>query len=415
MELYTNSCGLMWDNAEPFGASIVFAEHRYFGQSLPFGKESTASTEHLQYLSSEEALADYVRVARWMQQTLAASVPSGCLIDPSDIPVVTFGGSYGGMLASWARMRYPQVFAAAVASSAPIFAFRAYDYDSSAYWQAVTNDADRVCNVNIRGAFGALFRLGATAAGRAQLQEPLRLCKPVTSEADVQAAALLFINAFDSMAMGNVPYEDTYFSSPYALPPYPFNASCDKMQLPTNPLPADAVLLQHLSDAAGVFNNVSQSVPCYDLPTDPRADGVLWDFLVCTELLPEETYFTVGTASMFYPSLFRNSMATVTAHCQQRFNVTPRFEWIRDTYGSKEDIARSASNIVFTNGAYDPWHTGGQLTSLSPSLPAMLLEGSAHHTDLFFPHADDPPSVVAARSKQMAYIAAWLKEFHGSA
>lgn len=51
------------------------------------------------YLSSSQALADYVDVINIVKKEFSAT----------DSKVIAFGGSYGGMLASWMRMKYPAV------------------------------------------------------------------------------------------------------------------------------------------------------------------------------------------------------------------------------------------------------------------------------------------------------------------
>jgi lysosomal Pro-X carboxypeptidase len=62
------------------------------------------------YLSSEQALADYVALITDLKTKLSAE----------SAPVVVFGGSYGGMLATWFRLKYPYIATGAIASSAPI-------------------------------------------------------------------------------------------------------------------------------------------------------------------------------------------------------------------------------------------------------------------------------------------------------
>ena len=57
----------MWDIAPEFSAAIVFAEHRFYGKTQPFGNESYSKIQNLGYLSSEQALADFVELVDYLK------------------------------------------------------------------------------------------------------------------------------------------------------------------------------------------------------------------------------------------------------------------------------------------------------------------------------------------------------------
>lgn len=46
---FANNTGFMWENAQKFGAMVMFVEHRYYGVSLPFGNASYAVSDRYQY------------------------------------------------------------------------------------------------------------------------------------------------------------------------------------------------------------------------------------------------------------------------------------------------------------------------------------------------------------------------------
>ena len=60
-----------WDNsgfmtttlAQEFGALVIFGEHRYFGESMPFG-DASYDRKNLTFLTAEQAMYDYVELIR---------------------------------------------------------------------------------------------------------------------------------------------------------------------------------------------------------------------------------------------------------------------------------------------------------------------------------------------------------------
>ena len=162
-------------------------------------------------------------------------------------------------------------------------------------------------------------------------------------------------------------------------------------------------------DAIGVLYNATKTQKCYSLPDDPNFDGI-WDYQWCTEMLPQETYFARdGLHDMFWP--IDENMTKINQHCKDTQGVEPRPDWIATEFGG----TAGASNIVFSNGLYDPWSSGGVLNNISESAIAVVIPEGAHHLDLMFSNPRDPESVKAARKVEMSNIQKWVDEKAGRA
>lgn len=127
----------MWEMADEFDATVIFAEHRYYGESNPFDNRSLSSPEYSGYLTTEQTLADFAKL-------LVEEV------NPKNRPVIAFGGSYGGMLAAWFRMKYPHLIRGAIASSAPVrqFITECYQFNTVVSYVFYHNHGN--CSSNIR-------------------------------------------------------------------------------------------------------------------------------------------------------------------------------------------------------------------------------------------------------------------------
>lgn len=230
LEQYVNHTGLMWELAPRHQAQVVFMEHRYEGQSLPYN----LSEKCMSYSSTVQALADFVTLLNHLNPD-------------SRNPVIAFGGSYGGMLCSWLRMKYPNMVAGAIAASAPIWGLpktarspNAIDACSRVVARGVSlpypptngqNKETNYCGSNMLSAWPLISFLGETVVGRDFLKRAFRLCHSLTSRDDMTQLLAWAQSPWFDMAEGSFPYPSNYIpfslhNSANNLPAWPIQAAC---------------------------------------------------------------------------------------------------------------------------------------------------------------------------------------------
>jgi len=406
---FWNNSGFVFELAQLYGALVVFGEHRYYGASFPYGSggNDSYSREHVGFLSVEQALADYAKLIEHLKSTLPGASQSA---------VIAFGGSYGGMLSAWIRMKYPHVVDGALAASAPILwatnvSSATTDLHTSqppGYFETVTNSfhrADKRCPVLARQSFSEMLRLAQTPDGLVTITKEFSLCNPL-SPSDVEHLFLWAINGLGTLAMMNYPYPTSFLAT---LPAWPVNVACQLLLNNTHHA------LRGLAQAAGLYYNSSGPLQCFNIwdefvecadqtgcGTGPS--GLSWDYQACGEIV----YFpnTNNRTDMFPPRDW--TLTNLTSHCKAVWGITPRPTWLR-TYTGGNNI-HYASRIIFSNGLLDPWHGGGFLHSLSDSLIAITIKDGAHHLDLRGSDPRDPASVVEARKHETYLIGKWLAQ-----
>ncbi|DBA04624.1 TPA: hypothetical protein N0F65_012207 [Lagenidium giganteum] len=383
VELYLNNTGLMWENAAEFGATLVFAEHRYFGKSIPFGKDVL---DHMQYLSSEQALADYAVLIRHIKRE---------------------------------RKLNPHILDGAIAASAPILAFLGdeKEVDMESFARVTTFDASPAagsavnCIPNVRRVWKVMAELGKTDAGRKQLADAFLLCKDqvLQDESDVKGLINWAKGAYDYMAMGNYPYPSPYIMNGQSvLPAYPVQVACSHLA-PDFAADDDVGLLHAFRDSVGVYYNSTQLEQCYSMSAPSNAsqeDADFWQYLFCSELYMPTSIN--GVDDMFWSVPWNQT--SDDADCVNQWGIHLKPDWAVTQFGGRKALA-TASNIVFSNGNYDPWSGTGVLNSVSDSVVYVSVEGGAHHLDLFFSNPLDPQSVKNARGLEKAHMWKWVRQY----
>ncbi|XP_072947803.1 lysosomal Pro-X carboxypeptidase-like [Epargyreus clarus] len=392
IELFARDAGFMWEIASQFRAKLVFAEHRYYGASMPFGNKSL-DNEYIGYLTVAQALADYADLVDYLQGH--SSRPS--------YPVITFGGSYGGILAAYFRIKYPHIVTGAIAASAPMLVHAGL-VPCEVFNRIVTSSfrvASDKCVENIRHSWNVLRTFLKAQNNSEWLEKKWKLCDPIKSQSDITKLMWFLRSMYDILAMVNYPYP-TKFLMP--LPANPVRYVCQYL----NETLTEMKLIEGISKVVEAATNYTDKSKCVDYKKGHfygNRNAIAWKYQVCTELMIPMC--TNGNEDMFEPNSWNFTRHAET--CHKRYNVYPQKNAARIQYGGGR--LRAASNIVFSNGLLDPWAGGGILTNISSTVIAVVLSDTAHHLDLFSSNPLDPASVKTAREIHKQNIDKWIKEF----
>ncbi|CAI0452733.1 unnamed protein product [Linum tenue] len=288
--------------APSFNALLMYIEHRYYGESIPFrsSEEAFSNSSMLGYMNSQQAIADYAEIISHTKEQFNAG----------DSPVIVVGESYGGMLAAWFRLKYPHLAIGALASSAPILYFDDIT-PQDAYFNVVTKDfrdASETCYLTIKKSWAEIDEMASKPYGLSMLSQKFKTCVPLKNSTSLT----------DEL-------EDLYASAAqYNAPPsYPVTQICTAIDGfgPNNDTLGRIF--------AGVVAYYGEK-PCYiNEPTQPSETDGGWDWQTCSEMVMPIGF---GNDTMFGSDKPFN-LTKFSDDCRARYGVAPRPHWITTYYG----------------------------------------------------------------------------------
>ena len=454
---FVNNSGFLFETAEEFQAMVVFAEHRYYGTSLPNQTTIVDDADYMSFLTVEQAMEDYNALTVHIRKQWNM---------PPDTAFVAIGGSYGANLALWLRMKNPNLWAGALASSAtPLkHILRNTNQFTLIETQAYGNVSSQ-CPDLVRQGWKDLYRFAgpnATEEEKILVTNELGLCSASSPRPTMLHDWIS--GALETMVQYGYPYPASFYNP---VPGYPFRVTCRKMIEAGSGLGA-------LRAAADIYYNYTgQAGFCYgknfiqrhalqhlhrkgrldrisvgghelfygsiesDLVTShqgktgeqrkvdvapgndhsaslfswpPFLDSInAWGYQVCTEVY--QPMPTDGITDFEIP--YTPNRTAYFYHCWKRFGVAPREDW-EEHHFMGHDVG-TTTNVFLSNGQLDPWRAAG-IQALPPgasqsSMIIRTIKDAAHHLDLRSSHPLDPESVIEVRKEEKEAMHSWIKEW----
>jgi len=373
------------------GALFFVLEHRYYGchnkTACPVSQLDTP--EDFRYLSSDQALEDLATFHDFASRKYGLTKHNKW---------ITFGGSYPGMMAGWARVKYPNLFSIAVVSSAPVKAqlnMRGYnDLVARAYGLKASMGQDglkvQACRHTIAVGHAQIGELLETSDGRAKLEEMFELAKGQLDTAKGR-------RDFAGNGVVDFPAQS---NDPLAGLDWNIDFICSFMM---------DYSFEPLAGLAKLRHGRMRSVPS-NISAPRRVSGIkadTWAWQACTEFGFFQTC-EVGSNCMFTQGLV--TVETMFEDMCKPFNITDMSNLKRaiERVNQRGSDRTAVSRMLYVNGEVDPWTALAveQLTSEQRALgnEVFLVRGASHH---YWTH----PNVMQDVKKRIrAVVSKWLDE-----
>ncbi|KAM3303022.1 hypothetical protein P3S67_014052 [Capsicum chacoense] len=207
------------------------------------------------YFNSAQAIADYAEILLHSKEKYSAQMS----------PIIVIGGSNGGMLASWFRLKYPHIALGALASSAPILYFDNIT-PQNGYYSIVSKDfkeASKSCYRTIRKSWSIIDRIALKKNGLSYLSQKFK--------------TLLLNDSFELKDYLNFKYSS---AAQYNDPPsYPVTTLCGGID---HGAPKGSHVLDRIHAGIVAYEG---NLSCYNTIYTPSESDMGWAWQTCSEMV----------------------------------------------------------------------------------------------------------------------------------
>ncbi|KAF2731918.1 hypothetical protein EJ04DRAFT_578716 [Polyplosphaeria fusca] len=424
--------GIVHQVIEATGGLGVILEHRYYGTSFPF---DDLSTEHLRFLSTEQALAEIDYFARNVEfEGIDADLTA------PNTPWIAYGGSYAGAQSAFLRVVYPETFWGTISSSGVTIAIDDYWEYFEPIRQFAPPDTVSATQTFIDILDSVL--LGDDEDDIKKLKEAFGL-GDITDKRD-------FAFIFTSINNWQGTNWDPELNSPSF---YYYSGNLTSPTLVSNETEALRPTIEAFAEAAGYENDTAavniflNAIAIYGATavaawnesglsqdayftqlneTHWKEDIGLdqqwwrsWQYQVCTEW----GYFQTGnTPKDIKPLVSRVlDLDYLSVSCREAFNVTGRPDiWQVNKYGN---YSISYPRLAIIGGNADPWRPSTPLADVAPKRnstteePFLEIAHGVHHWEEngIFPNETSPVlppyQVIYAQQFLKNFVISWLEDW----